>query len=513
MRQVALGGGERAGLFGRRGAVSNAAVAAAVVVAAMIGLSGSAWWSWLIAVLLVAATLGAVTPLEPLGGRTLAARVARTILFRRRAQQGLLQFTPGEPAFDRRGRATTGPRFVPSSVGRVVPVTVTAKAGGHEGQVCVLIHRSTVGVDYATVVLEVETGGGGVRDSQDIEEEYQRWGRVKSALAAPGSLVRGLQQVERIQPPSIVAHERFLLDAVPEGVKTLLVRSYVNVLDLLSWKAERHLTLVVLRMPFTVAWDSTVKATFGEVCDATHARQAVAEASRVTQLLLGEGGARRVRPLSERELAASIRAMLRDDWSWGETSDVDGEPLTLNSCWPAYDASDKTMLVVQGQRWVRIARVDTRFLPPDPVSVTIFRRLVTGIYPTVVRTLVMTEDLVPAAKARGDAKAEATIATASAVADATRVADGSSSDRLTSAQVRLRDLRPGTGYHASNWTMHIAISADSAQALARATTTLEGAAGDIGIPLEWLDEEHDLALTSVLPLGRGLKTSTKKVLG
>jgi len=154
--------------------------------------------------------------------------------------------------------------------------------------------------------------------------------------------------------------------------------------------------------------------------------------------------------------------------------------------------------------------VEGRRLPGEPVPVSVLRRLVTGIYPAVVRTMSVTEELVPAGRARSLARAELTQDIATATSGGA-VQDGSQTDQLNASQVRLADLRPGSGHGGIRWAMHITVSGTSEKDLNRACDRLAGVCSDIGLPIRWLDEEHDLALTAVLPLGRGLTFTTRKV--
>lgn len=514
MRTVRLGGVTRRGLTGGRGRTVMTAMMLACGVIVVWVLLVQTIASLVIGAVGLATVVALFTPLDlaGFGGSTLAGRGVRRWRWQHRVRTGLALFEPGQPARNARkpAKTTTGPRIVPDVLGDVRVVDVTVTTASTEGQVCVLLHRPKSGPRYVTVALEVDTAGGGVQAQQDSDDEYARWGRVKAALAREGSLVRGLQQVERVQPPSAVAHARWLNEVVPAGASRDIAGSYKDLLGRLSWSAETHRTLLVLRMPQSLAWDLRCREEFGAETDDTSAQLAVMEASRAASLMVSEGGVRRARPLSQAQLAAAMRACLTDAWSWTDYRDEQGQPLTLSTCWPRMDARDRRHVHVGDDRWIRTATVEGRRLPGEPVPVSVLRRLVTGIYPAVVRTMSVTEELVPAGRARSLARAELTQDIATATSGGA-VQDGSQTDQLNASQVRLADLRPGSGHGGIRWAMHITVSGTSEKDLNRACDRLAGVCSDIGLPIRWLDEEHDLALTAVLPLGRGLTFTTRKV--
>lgn len=528
-RTVLLAPGRAEG-FGQRGAAATWMLGGFLAVAAVVVAITQSWVGFAVAAVVAGTAAAVLTPFELLGGATLGQRWMLAWRWRRRVRRGLVTFIPGETAVSRRGKATTGARVVPDVLGQVRVVDVEVSTGRGSGQVCVLLHKPAAGLRYATVVLEVENAGGGVQSGADVDAEYARFGRAKAALARRDSFVRSIQQVERVQPPSAAAHENWLATKVPvHGVPQVLVDSYWNLLTTLSWSAETHRTLLVLRMPFTLAWTNRVAADFGAATDAAHAQLAVREASRAATLLVTEGGYRRCQPLDQPQLAAAIRACLSDEHSWSDTTTDAGAPLDLTTCWLPWHTTDRSLQVSTasaippasdgaiptespaGQgRFLRTLQVSGTGLPGGPVPVTMLRRIVVGIYPAVVRTMSITEELTPASEARKRARSDATQGHASA-RNAGVVSDGSAMETLTAAQVRLVDLSPTSGHHGDGWSMHLTVSATSASELGRVCDRLEGVCGDAALPIRWLDKEQDLAIANTLPLGRGLHYTTKKV--
>lgn len=507
-RQVTLASGQSSG-FGGRETGSVIGLGATLVAAMAVALLWQSLWGVVTAAVLGGIGFALFTPFDLLGGATVMGVLARDVRFRRRRHTGLSVFEPGEPARPRRGKTRGGPRMVPDWLGAVRVVDVDVQAAGGVGQVCVLIHRPVSGTAYATVALEVENGGGGVQSSADTDAEYARFGRAKARLARQESLVRVIQQIERVQPATAARHEGWLDQVVPRTVERVLRDSYKNLLQRLTWNAETHRTLLVLRMPFTPAWQARILDQYGASNDFTNAQLAVHEASAAAAVMVSTGGYRHCQPLSQPELAASIRACLSDAYGWDDTTLAGHEDrqIDLLSCWPAY-TTEQTSVQVAGSRWLRTAEVVGSRLSADPVPVTMLRDLVVGIYPAMVRTISITEELIPAGQARQRAKSDTTSRIASARA-AGEVNDGSAADQLTGAQITLRDLKPSSGHGGDSWTAHITVSGHSEAELNRACARLHGVCADIGLPVRWMDKEQDLALATTLPIGRGLKTTTQ----
>lgn len=507
-RQVTLASGQSSG-FGGRDTGHVIGLGMFLLAAMAIALLWQSLWGVVTAAALAGIGLLLFTPFDLLGGATLMGILLRDMRFRRRRHTGLAVFEPGEPARPRWGKAKGRARIVPDWLGVVRVVDVDVAAAGGAGEVCVLIHRPADGTAYATVALEVENGGGGVQSPADTDAEYARFGRAKARLARQESLVRVIQQIERVQPATAARHESWLSNVVPHTVDRVLVDSYANLLQRLTWNAETHRTVMVLRMPFSPAWQARILDQYGTSNDFTNAQLAVHEASAAAAVMVSTGGYRHCHPLSQRELAASIRACFSDAYGWDDTALAGpGErEVDLLSCWPAYTTQQGTV-EVGGSRWLRTAEVVGSRLSADPVPVTMLRDLVVGIYPAMVRTISIIEELVPAGQARQRAKSDTTSRIASARA-AGEVNDGSAADQLTGAQITLRDLKPSSGHGGDSWTAHITVSGNSEAELNRACARLHGVCADIGLPVRWMDKEQDLALATTLPIGRGLKTTTQ----
>jgi hypothetical protein len=391
---------------------------------------------------------------------------------------------------------------VPDAFGRVEPVVVRTDRGG---EILVLLHTNPGALGYASLALEVEAAGGSLLSRAGLEADYARWARFKSSLASRGSLVRAVQQVERVQPVSLAAHQAWLTRAVPAGVQDLLTAPYADLLARVEWSAEAHRSLLVLRMPFTLEWDRRVRDELGAQDSAARARMAVAEAQRVASATLAEGGLRICRPLSERQFAAAVRAAQNPDYSWDDVRDVD-----LTTCWRPY-AATATAVTFDGTWACRTATVRAAGLPSERVPVDVLRDLVVGIYPAVVRTLSVTEELIPAGRARHGARSAVTVDAAGHRADAATVSDGSAATQLTASQQRLYDLRPGSGHHGDNFALYLLVAGRGHSGLTRAMHRVEAVAADLSLELTWLDYAQDTSWTATLPLARGLRMTTKKV--
>lgn len=504
MRTVRLGGVTAGrGVLGGVGNELEKAALALVVVAALVLLFtvGASWWSLLTAVVLVLAGAVVLLPWQLTGSRSIASRWAGRWWFTHRARAGRTNFEAGTVATRtaglRRGRASTTVRDVPECVGRVQPLTVTGPSGE---PVLVLIHRSS-GSGFVTVTLDVESAGGGLQSQEMFDAEYARWGRFKAALARTDSLVGGLQQLERVQPPSLAAHEAWLASRVNyERVHPLVLESYGDLVGRVEWQAEAHRSLLVLVMPMNATWHTRTQAAFGDSSEISCARMAAREAGRVARLATSSGGMRSVTLMSEAHVAAAVRAMLDADHSM---SDV--RRSSLRSCWLPWQAHWGHVQV--GAWQLRTAQFPVRDMPGEPVPVDILRALCTGVYPTVVRTVACIEHFTPAAAARAQAKSDATIDTGKLAGSAGRVTDGSEHVQLSATQQRLVDLRAGTGHHGSEYSLHVTVAGRDEAQLRDACDRLAEVAGELALPLTWLDGAHEQGLAATLPLGRGLRPS------
>lgn len=515
MRVVRLGGEtRRRGILGQnRSTPENAGLGIFVLAAVVASLVRTDPIGLAVSGVLLLSGFALFTPRAMLRGLSPAAVLVRRYRWRRRVRRGLTTFTPGAAArrpapgtdkdgHPRVGKATTVPQEVPDWLGTVRPVTVRTTTGG---TVLVLLHDGVGGgPGYASLALEVESGGGGIQSESAEDLEYAKFGRMKAALARDDSLVRGIQQLERIQPASVAAHETWLAQRVPAGVLDVLVQSYSDLLRKVEVTGEWHRSVLVLRMPFTRAWDSRMAETFDRHDQATRAQLAVIEAQRVATIAKAEGGYRSVTPLSEAGLAVAARSCLDPDYSW-----TDPRPATIRSAWQAYEAKPRAV-VVNGAWHVRTCTIPRSSLPIADVPVTHLRRLIVGIFPAVVRTVSITEELTPSWIAR-EAAAQALTQDRSRARNVKGATDGSEWDQENASQQRLRDLADGQGNQGVGFSIYITVAGKGAAGLTRACQRMEAAANDLGMPLQWLDYEQDLALVTTLPLCRGLAMSRRRV--
>lgn len=508
--------------------------AAGAVMGLVVGTStGYSLLGFIVAAFGIGAPVLFFRPRPSMAGASPATRMVKRWKSRSRRHSGLLVFAPGEPA--RRGcnpggKVVSKARLVPDWIGDVrrVPVWIDDE----REPVMVLIQRGLgrTGMWFATVVLEVATGAGG------SDAEFAGFGRFKAALARDDSLVGGIQQVEWVGPASLklhhqwlngrtralkAEHERLMSEAdvlvgsgdgttVPIGVvpvPQLVIDSYTELLDVAGRIGEQHRSLLVLRVPFTAAFNQRVIESYGMVDMASRAKTVVLETQRAVTLAMAHGGYKSAEPLGEHRLAAMIR-IIQDPGA-----DPEAKGLDLQSCWLPYDGRSRKHVVttgVDGQPvFRRTARIESVSLPARQMAVDRITALVIGVYPAVTRTLSVVEELIPAYVARQRALEDQTIDRAHTKKTQGRVTDGSEIDQMSASQQRLADLRSGQGHQGVGFAFYISVTATSEVGLTQAVQRMESAANEF-TQLTWMDEEHDLAQGAVMPLGRGVAMAPKK---
>ncbi len=511
---VQLGGhSRRRGLLAGRTMFEIAGCVAGVFAAfiAAVGTGGLSGLLTAVVVLLVSWLM--FTPSRLLRGSSPAARIAHEMRWRRRVRRGLTSFVPGQPAVRPRtapgkpAKPTSAQRDVPDAVGTFYASTTRVVSSGDE--VLVLRHENPGQLTFSTVVLEVTPATHGLVSAMTEDMAYVNWGRFKAGLADDTSYVRGLQQIARVQPVSLSAHEAWLAQRVPADTPEILIESYRGLLNEMNFRSESHRTALVLRIPHTTRWDLFVREQFPDEGSNGHALAAVAEAQRVLQQAEASGLGR-CRLMGEQDVAKAIRSCLDAHYSWD-----DPRPALLQNCWAAWETS-RRHLTVHGYKndwYLRTATLRGADLPNHSVAITWLRPLLAGVWPAVIRTISIAEEITPAGSARAAARAAATD-DASAARTQQAVNDGSALVQASASQQLLADLRPGSGHHRDGWALHVTVAAESPQQLRTACQQLDSVASNmLGAKWTWADGTQDTAIVATLPLGRGLRTRVRKIVG
>jgi len=509
---VQLGGhSRRRGLLAGRNLFEVAAGAGCVLIALVVALATGTIDGLFVALIILLIGWLMFTPFRALRGASPAARIAHELRWRRRVRRGLTTFVPGQPAFrpgtatGKKAKATSTQRDVPDAVGTVYPSTTRLLASGEE--VLVLRHENPGQLTFSTVVVEVTPATHGLVSAMTEDTAYVNWGRFKAGLADDTSYVRGLQQIARVQPVSLSAHEAWLARRVPENTPQILIDSYRDLLNEMNFRSESHRTALVLRIPHTTRWDLFVHEQYPNEGSHGHALAAVAEAQRV-MAQAEASGLGRCRLMSEQEVAKAIRSCLDAHYSWD-----DPRPASLQDCWASWETSRRHLTVhgAANDWYLRTATLRGADLPNHQIAITWLRPLLAGVWPAVIRTIAVTEEITPAGAARSAAAAAATD-DAAALQRQRTVNDGSAMVQASASVQLLTDLRPGSGHHRDGWALHVTVAAESPQQLRTACQRLDSVASNmLGAKWSWADGTHDTAIVATLPLARGLRTRARKI--
>ncbi|MCL3863029.1 SCO6880 family protein [Actinotalea sp. K2] len=511
-RRVVLGGEStgRGIVGGVRSRLEWAGMAATGVWVVPLVLGGVATWGRIAAAgaVLVAAFVF-WTPFEgPLRGRSAAAWTAHAARFewnRRRggavfvpayAQREAVPATSGEQPAVSRAKKPAGVFDVPVVVGNARVIGTVQVAGG---ALAVVRHSNPGRTHFLTAALEMRGEPTGQERDHDFGRAYEGWGAFCATLAGDASFVRGLQQVSRVVPYDTADHSMWVGRHVPPGTSALLTDSYVELLDTAAAMTEQHRTWLVLRLPVTPRFALEAR----RLGAGAQGELALARREVVAAMHRAAGYGIDLRPLDEARLGAVLRSLQDPDHPIDMVAGMDWA-----RGWLAWDARDRRDLVVTGteRSWhTRTAVITARQVQAGHLAPNFLSPLVSGVSPSVVRTLSVMIDLVPAHAARAKAKSDVTLDIGRAREAARQVSDGSAEQQLTASQQRLADLRVGTGYHGANWSMTVTLCTADLEELDAATRQIEAAAEASHITgLRWLDGWQEAGLAAGLPLARGM---------
>lgn len=488
--------GEWAGTF--------VALGVALVVVMAMGASVPAL---LVGLALAAAGWFAFVPSETMfAGRSLGAATWHTARYHQRRSSGQAVFTPAyllaPAAPTSSGRRGKRPALLdlPDAVGMIRPMPILFPNGS---EISVLRHSSAGSAPFLTVTFEMQGGVGGLTEDDEAWRSHLGWARFAAAMARHGSLVTGLQQVARVVPHDTADHELWLVARTPRTVeagagRSLLEQSYLQLLESIPERSEQHRTWLTIRMPLTTAWASRARVLGpGEEGDrllALEQIRSVVKRARSCGLAL--------RPLSQEQHAGVLRS-LQDP---SEPIDLP-RPAGLREAFLGLDDRQRRYVRVFGgeHEWfTRTAFVTSESMSGAMLAPDFLRPLLTAVDPSVVRTITSTVLLTPASRARSRATADASRDKAS-LRSSRSVSDGSAEVQAAGSQVRLEDLRPGSGVHGASWTLAVTYTAASPEDLLAADDAISAAADASSITqLRYADGHQQAAHVATLPLGGGI---------
>lgn len=365
---------------------------------------------------------------------------------------------------------------------------------------------------YLSVAFEVSGQIRGLESDATTDAAAAGWGRFLASLGAYDSLARMAQTITRVLPPDSARHQAWLVENLDPETPAEVARSYDELLRMAdaSTMIQRH--YVVVRWPLGSAFRRAAERHASGRRGWRLLMQQ--EVSSITSRLRATGHAW-VRPLSAAQTAAVMLHMQCPDRPIDQVSGVDPDQLGLAS---ADDYSAHVVAVTdpatgeESEWWHRTARITADALATVQRSSLWLMPLLSG--GPGLRTLSFHTWVVPAAQARATARKDRTRdrADQKARSDAGRDEDDEAEVRLSSAERRARDLRPGRQNAGVEWIGYLTVSGRSRAELVQVCRRVQAiAADDLGIEqLDWLDTYQSAASGCTWPIARGLRAPAER---
>src|SRR4051794_22909445 len=452
------------------------------VIAAVVG--GATLASFVLLSIIVGAAAGAV--FVPFRGRTLYRWLPLDLRHLRAERRGTNAYTNDlrEAGFRLEGgEVDVEP---PRGVGRLKWLAVPYRSG-HLGVVAQQDDRGVV------VVLEIEGPGVGLYDAVEQEASTARWGAVLRDQANAAGFVSRICLLERTLPADPDAHASYLESRGDGSCPGELRASYEELQGRISTVTEQHRNYLVLRLGGDRLMSKAVRLAGGG--DAGLGAVVVREVDGVVGRLQ-DAGLRFIRGLSTTQLTSLLRNQ-HDP----EHGIEDCTCLHPRDAWPRRMKTEKEALVVDdwhhATAWIKswpMVGVGVNFLAPLLVQT-----------PGLVRTVAVTQELVPTEVAISRALADLTSDAADQVRAAKqgRIADPRRARQAERVDQRAQDLADGAG--GAQIVGYITVSAKGLDELAIAKRRLRSAAAQAWLALEWCDKEQDRAFVNTLPFAGGLR--------
>lgn len=505
MARMAVIGGETGGrgLFGgNRSSMEWTGLVVFIVLAIPAPLSsGGKWYGLGLAALLVLAAYALFTPFALTGDRSVAALGVQRLFSRYLNLTGQNVF---DPDADKNAKRTFWQILFRVRPGGNVPLflgnTRWFEVQLSGAQPIVIFRHNAAGQKYFAVVMEVSAAADSLKEEKGHDAGHIGFGRFLASQAKENTLITRLQELSRAVPMDSSDHAAWVASKMPVHVPAVLRESYEQLIDRTRSSSEQHRSYYVAYIPDDLKFqEKASQAGHGHSGDGP---VIVAELQKFAQQAK-RAGLRGVRPLDKSRCAALFRALQNPSFDIDDTSDV-----SLETCWQKMDGTNRRHVVI-GDRWVtKTAYVRVKDISPEAQPVQMLRPLLTGVHPSMVRTVSAVIDLVPARKARGKAKSDHAQdkATQNKRDQEDIVTDGGDEVLYNASRQRLIDLKPGSQHHGAAYGLYIVITVPSVDALPAAQGAIEGVAADCGIEqLTWLDDRHYLAMGMGLPLGRGIR--------
>lgn len=485
MRQVVLGGELKGRGFGGRTVPEFIVLASSVLVGFLFAVSQEVV-DMITGALLIVSGFILTYPGSIFRGRTPLALLTHSTYSGFRSITKNDQFDP--EAVDKRGNPIA---TAPLMIGDVKGLDLW-----FDNEQLVYLMRHQGSPSFYTVIFEVE----GMEESTTEDEPYISWGQVQARAAERTSAVTHIQSLARSVPIDMTDHLLWLADYISPDAPDSILRSYQDLSESVREHAEMHRSYVVVRLDSSAALARATVAA-GNGTEGTYAA-VIRESKSLMDIAVQLGAIRKYRPLDSSLAKALIRHLQNPGFDIDDTNAVDNP-------WLPYNRRDSKVGIRFGDGpLTRVGYIPRDGFESAVLSVHTLRRLVSGIYPPVPHTISWVNALSDAKQARQKAKRHVTSDRAKKSERTKKgiVSDGTDEVLENASQQRLLDLKPGTGHHGADWAAYISYSANSVDQLLEIANTIESVANGAGVKnIEWLDQRRDLALSAVLPLGRGIR--------
>lgn len=515
------------GLFGgTTGKVRPALLAVVLLISAFLLVSGAGLWGIVVALF---GSVGALLVTQRTDRGSILERRTKAVRWKDRQRRGVVRFEPydqaqwdqlraelrdlakakGAEAQQRRGELQARLTAMRANPDGADGMGWLQSVDGEPG---IAWHAPAGEEPYLSVVFEVTGQLAGVEGPASIARVAERFSRYMAGNAPARSLLRRVQPVTRVLPTDTDLQQEWAAERLDPNADERSVRSYADVLDGTAENSLGQTHYQVAAWPITQAFTDAA-AKLGPKRDGWRRLME----SEILAALRGleAAGQGPVRVLTAREVGAVIRNMQNPDLPLPAVGGVEPSRIGLPSRdeWSAHVVEHFDFMTgVPVEWWHRTAAIHSVNLSLGGRTPLWAIELMRGTSTDSVRTLSFHINLVPARAALPRAKNDAVHSRANATAKARKgqAADEDNDTAIDAAQVRITDLRAGSGHHGVEWVGYVTVSARSRDELAIACRELaEVADGEAGIErLEWLDSYQAAASGTTWPIARGLAPQT-----
>lgn len=368
---------------------------------------------------------------------------------------------------------------------------------------------------YLTVAWSVAGQVAGIESDLSLDLCSQAWGeRVLARFGSGLSLPSRVQTLTRVLPADSARHERWVLQNLDRDAPAVLARSYDQLVGELARGSMVQRHFVVVRWPLGAEFTAQARM-LGEGTDGW-VRLMDREIESVTRALRA-ARMRQVQPMSAVQVAALVRNQQSPAWPIDLLAGV-----TPDTCWlpsedewaatkvtsaaPGVDASSYTGEPVTW--WHRTAVIPVDAMQVGERTSLWLAPLLSRLDASVVRSISLQVDLIPASRARAQVRNDVTtdMGNVERARRKGQLSDGDAQVALQSARRRLMDLESGQGHHGAAWAGHLTLSARTREELASACAVVAEAAHTAGIErLDWCDTVQSGAQACTWPFTRGMR--------